>query len=512
MRRLALMLGTLLPLLTALLIGCQSENRPALTLSIISPHREEIRYEVERAFPRWLARQPQYARWHGLDVQLEWRDIGGGSSAIVRYLRDQYQQNPNGVGIDLLYGGGTDIYFDFKRRGLLEPYRMPPELRAEIPDQLRGVELYDPDGAWHGAMLSSLAILSNREVLDRIGLAGWSPERWADLGDERLLGWIAAGDPRTSGSVHMLYEMILQSREARHRDAALKAASQRGSFIEAIRYLRQSDHLAWGWRDGFGQLLKMGANARHFARFSDAVTKDVVLGRAAAGGSLDSYAYSAVSREQEDLRRGKTRRPVLELVLPRGETILNPDSIGILKGAPHRKLAEAFVEFNLSPDGGQRLWMFRPNTIEGSPQQYSICRLGLAPKLYTDLATYPAAARSVQINPFDDEQLGPLVPYQNSRANARWSALNDLFGAWIVDTHGELSAAWRAVVASRPPGTKCDPLEAELFAPPCPAEELPRIIAELGHGPRQRATLVSRWLDEARARYTRVRAAAEARR
>jgi spermidine/putrescine-binding protein len=308
-----------------------------------------------------------------------------------------------------------------------------------------------------------------------LGLPDWQAKSWKDLGDPRLFGTVTAGDPRTSGSVRMLYELILQT---------------------------------YGWEEGFRQLLRLGANTRTFARFSDGVTKDVVFGRAAVGGSLDSYAFSAMTREQRDLADGLAGEAILDFIFPPGEVMLNPDSIGILKGAPHRKLAEAFVEYNLSEDGGQRLWMLQPNTLPGSPQRYAICRLGVMPDLY-DTQTFPLTVRSVTINPFDEVQVGKLVEYDNQLADSRRFLMQDLFGAWIIDSHDELSAAWRAVLRTRTQTP--DPLEETLFAPPCSHQEIPALVAQMRKGPRRRAELQTHWLAEARQRYRQVRVAAEER-
>jgi ABC-type Fe3+ transport system substrate-binding protein len=488
--------GCLFALLVAL--GCHGDPAagPGQRLLIISPHRDEIKQEVERGFNAWLGRHPEYGAG---PVALVWVDVGGGSSQIQRYLTGEYARNPESCGIDLLYGGGTDLYYDLKPKGVLEPFKLPEALGAHLRRDLHGVPLRDPEGDkadpensyWFGVMLSSLGILYNAEVLDRIGLHGWfPPQSWKALADPRLLGWVSAGDPRMSGSVHMNYEWILQ------------------------RY---------GWDEGFAVLLRLGANARGFARYSDGVSRDVVLGKAAAGGTLDSYGFSALAREQRDLAAGTLDRPQLGMILPPGEVVINPDSVGILKGPPNRTLAEAFVVYNLSADGGQELWGLQPQTTPegrarypGSPHRYAICRLPLVEDLY-DPQRYPPAVRAVTINPFDPQTLGKVTKqYDNKTAEGRRRGLLDLFGAWIIDPHPELHAAWRAV-ASLPPDRRV-PLERELFAPPCSWQEFQAaqkglfLPAEPGKrpeiDPRKRTELVARWLDEARARYRKVLATA----
>jgi ABC-type Fe3+ transport system substrate-binding protein len=137
--------------------------------------------------------------------------------------------------------------------------------------EFAGIELRDPDGYWYGCMLTTLGIFYHRGVLARLGLADWQPQRWWDFTDERLAGYISAGDPRFSGSVHLLYEWILQ---------------------------------VYGWQRGMELLLRLGANTRAFGRSSDSVSRDVVIGKAACTGTLDFYALTAMAREHEQVRRG----------------------------------------------------------------------------------------------------------------------------------------------------------------------------------------------------------------
>jgi ABC-type Fe3+ transport system substrate-binding protein len=454
--------------------GCESKHATAETIIIISPHREEIRDEVEIGFRDWLRRQPGHEQ---REAQIEWRDIGGGTSQIIRYLDAQYKASPAGVGIDVLYGGGTDIYLDLKARGQLEPFQVPDDVRARIRQNLHGVDLRDPEGYWHGVMLTTLGVLCNRDVLDRLGHADWyPPRRWRDLADERLLGWISAGDPRMSGSVHLLYEWLLQ---------------------------------VYGWDEGFRLLMRLGANARGFNRYSDGVSRDVLFGKSAAAGCLDTQGFTAVTREQRFV--GDNRNPLAFVLVP-NETILNPDSIGILKGAPHRELAERFVEWNLREEGGQQLWMLRPMTSSAErsqypagPRRYNVSRLSVMEALYDPLK-YPPAIRSVPIDPFDPTQVGRLDrQFDNRLSESRRRALNDLFGVWIIDTHSELSAAWRSLQGvNRARRAK---LEQELFEPPVSEEEILSLRAELAD-PRRRAEIVTRWQEEARRRYREVTTAA----
>jgi ABC-type Fe3+ transport system substrate-binding protein len=503
-----------------LLAGCGARSTDATALTIISPHRDEIRLESAEAFRDWFAARTQsraaeavaaleeyrkhatpdtsatvvraveqlladwradetaalrqafadwreqpgttraealaeaLQQWHAQPhpVEIVWQDVGGGTSQIVRYVRSRFQQNPDGIGIDVLFGGGTDVYLRMADEGLLQKVDVSAAILDRIRPQLNGVPLYDAGHRWFGPVLSSFGILSNREVLARIGQP--VPRRWADLGRPEMQGWVNAGDPRMTGSIHMVYEIILQGPR--------------------------------GWDAGF----------RLFIRDSGTLTRTVLSGNVAAAGTLDVQALPAVGRFPE----------LMTFELPPGETIINPDAVAAFKGAPQQGLARAFVEFLLS-DAGQCMFFLQPGQ-PGGPHRYPLCRLSVVEQLYQK---YPPAVRSTgTTNPF---AVRDTIVYNSRLGIGRWDALNDLFGAWIIDAHPDLSAAWKALLTGRLPDTERRRLEEELFRPPCSEAELAAYARAVAEGsPRTRTEMLTRWGEAARQRYRHVRqqAAAEA--
>lgn len=437
-------------------LGCGDAGPEPLRLTLLSPHRDEIREEVGRAFERWIRE-----RGETQPVHLVWLDVGGGTSAIERYIRARFDTTPEGIGVDVLFGGGTDIYLRFADQGFLEPVPLPAPLLARIRPQLNGVPLYDPQGRWYGPMLSSFGILCNREVLRRIEQP--EPRTWADLGQPGLHRWISSGEPRMTGSIHMVYEIILQG---------------------------------LGWEEGFRLLLRMGANTHTFIRDSGTLTRTVTDGEVAAAGNLDANALTAIARNPE----------MISYVLPEGQTIINPDAVAVLRGAPQPALARAFVEFTLS-DAGQLLLLLRPGE-PGGPIRYPLCRLSVVEELYD---RYPPAQRSVgAANPF---LVKNTIPYDSKLGGSRWDALNDLFGAVIIDAHPELSEAWGTLLSTPLSEPRRRQMEEELFRPPVTQDELlahaRRIVDQ---GPRARTLTVNQWGEQARERYRRIcRLAAEGR-
>lgn len=513
-------LSTCLLVLTCCL-GCSSASRDSVQLTLISPHRDEIREEVALGFKDWFRQRtvthleqlrkavessepsavsptataaaetllrdwtdqdlPEirqaYGAWKqqpGMETQRQlltavetyrtqppvidvvWLDIGAGTSQIERYIRARFDSNPDGIGIDLLFGGGTDIYIRAADRGHLQRIELPAPLIKRLRPQLNGVPIYDKEGRWYGPVLSSFGILYNREVLQRIYQP--EPKLWKDLGEPGLMGWVSSGDPRMTGSIHMVYEIILQG---------------------------------LGWQEGYSLLMRMGANTHGFIRDSGTLSRTVTNGQVAAAGNLDANALTAIGRNPE----------MIGFVLPEGQTIINPDAIGVLKGAPHSQLARAFVEFTLS-DAGQLLFLLRPGQ-PGGPRRYPLCRLSSVEELYE---RYPPEVRSIgTANPF---KVKNTIAYNTKLGGSRWDALNDLMGATILDAQPELAAAWSAVVYQAPLERRVQ-LAVDLFQPPVGEQELltySRRVAE--EGARLRTLTINQWGEDARERYRRIRQAA----
>ena len=69
------------------------------TLSIISPHRREMRLEYNRGFHEWMLKK------HGRNVDVQWLDTGG-TSKVLKELESRFATSPDSPGVDILFGGG----------------------------------------------------------------------------------------------------------------------------------------------------------------------------------------------------------------------------------------------------------------------------------------------------------------------------------------------------------------------------------------------------------------------
>ena len=407
-------------------------------LVLISPHWEGIEYEFERVF------KVHYQRETGKTVELDWLDVGG-TSETIRFIQSEFKNKPSGIGIDLFFGGGIDPYLTLKQAGLLESYALPQALLSQIPPRLGGVPLYDPGFHWYAATLAGFGIVYNKAVLELTKLPVITT--WKGLAAPSAFTWVGSADPRKSGSVHMAYEIILQ---------------------------------AYGWKEGWKIITGIGANARKFTNSASQVPKDVAIGEVAYGLAIDFYAWAQVNESGADK---------IGYVMPDNLTSMNPDSIGILKGAPNRAVAQAFIRFVLS-ENGQKLWILKKGLPHG-PARFQLNRFSVLPALYGKIKPQDTA---VKFNPFTWRSDFSFDAEVGSR---RWGMVNDLIGSLIIDQKSLLDQAWSAALEDGFTQTEWE----RLAAMPVSESEAVRLAREKWRDPVFRNQMLNEWALFARNKY-----------
>ena len=411
-------------------------------LIIISPHPEGIETEFGTNFEKW------YEEHTGRTVKTDWRDVGG-TSSNYRFIESEFKRVPEGIGIDIFFGGGTDNYLRLSNAGWLHAYKLPETQLAEMVQSFQGIPLYDAEHQWYGAALSSFGIMYNEELREMLQLP--KAAAWEDLGDFALLGKIGAADPRESGSAHMVYEIILQT---------------------------------LGWEEGFALLTKIGGNVRGFSAGANAIPTDVVAGQVIYGLAIDFYAYGQIAVVGADK---------IKYVVPADGAVVTADPIAILKGAPNLAVAQKFLEFALSEDA-QKLWMLRNqptktqlaeaennkqkkqmlNKItdpEGPKWKGGLNRASVLPTLYEKLGE-----RCIVPNPFAME--GAPFRYDSDIGGGRWDIVNGLFGVLIIDSHKDLVNAWKAIQKCKDPAKREAAIEALTQMPITEAEAMQMAAAD----------------------------------
>ena len=425
------------------------DERDAPAIVVVTPHNEQIRSEFGQAFERW------HERTFGSPARVEW-STPGGTSEIRKLLLSEYtaaleDDLPPGGNADLLWGGGS---YEF---GLLSrPIEVEVDGVAKSTTVLAAVDfddaalqaiygdgliagdpLFDGEHRWFGTALSSFGVVYNRDALRLLELD--EPGTWQDLCDPGYAGWLTMVDPGMSGSVTTAFDAILQRR---------------------------------GWVDGWRILRRMAANAHSFAGSSTAGPLDAAAGEAAAAVCIDFYGrYEAQRTRDAAIQAGLESRDAVGRIGyadPPGETVIDPDPIAMLTGAPNPELARRFIDFVLSVDG-QSLWQF-PASPDGSPD-------GLGPRRF-ELRRLPIR-RDLYQRYFDRfvDRVDPwriATPVEDPNRAMR-SFIAPIFRGLALDQPERLRDAWRAIATH----------------PGYPRDRGPLVTADMVDDPELRAMLTA---------------------
>jgi len=292
---------------------------------------------------------------------------------------------------DVLLTGGLEVYIELEGFGLLQSFCNPDDpdwvaINATVPDTLFGqfpAKDTTPENGmynWWPTCMAGYGIIYNKEYFETHDIP--IPKDWEDLTDPIYSGLITMSPPSRSGSNHAMMEIILHS---------------------------------YGWKVGWGIIKKIGANVAEFSLSSGGVVPFVEHGTYPISFVWDGYAVQLAMREA----------PVEFFYPPRDEvekhTIMLPDCVAILAGAPHPDVAYYWMKFMVS-DEGQKLWL-------GT-------RLPFLKSVYEEApAGYP--------NPYEMEM--QTIEYNEELVATRWDVINGLFDNIIVAPQDKLRTVWGTI-------------------------------------------------------------------
>ncbi len=294
------------------------------------------------------------------------------TNAGVKYIQETTSNN----GTDLFWASAPDAFEVLKEAGLLQPYK--PKVEG-IPEKVGAYPVNDPEGLYSGFAASGYGIMWNTRYMKANQLP--IPKEWSDLAKPVYYDHVAISAPSRSGTTHLTIETILQGE---------------------------------GWEKGWRTNKEMAGNYRTITERSFGVPDGVNSGAFGVGIVIDFFALSSQA----------SGFPV-EFVYPTVTTIV-PANIGVVKNAPNKAAAEAFVDFLLSPAGQEVLL------------EPAIRRLPVNP------ATYAKAPEGYP-NPFKDASLGAQVNFDVNLSQARYNVVDALFDQLITFQLDDLKAATRAI-------------------------------------------------------------------
>ncbi|MDP7005223.1 MAG: extracellular solute-binding protein [Phycisphaerales bacterium] len=396
-----------------LLFRGDSDSPPsdAEKVIIISPHNEQIRHEFGLGFSKW------HQEKFGQPAQVIW-SVPGGTSEIRRMLQSQYThaletgKEPGGEA-DLVFGGGSYEHgvlkktIKVKRKGeeIATTISKPAIFENELLEKVYGenvigdITIYDPEGYWYGLALSGFGIVYNNEVLEDLQIE--QPTTWDELCNPKLLGKLALVNPAQSGSVTTAFEAILKN---------------------------------LGWKRGWQVLRRAAANSRYFSASSLKPPADVSQGDAAMGICIDFYG-----RYQSQAVKSSGGGERVGYIDPPNATMIDPDPISLLRGAPNEEMALRFIEYCMTKEA-QSLWQFQVDDgidDELGPDSWELRRMPVRREMYSLYLN-----RMVdKVNPYKTARPAPF-PDRNMRA-----FIAPIFSAMAMDNHEELIRAWKAIIS-----------------------------------------------------------------
>ena len=278
--------------------------------------------------------------------------------------------------VDLYWGAAPDTFEMLRKAGNLSPYH--PEV-AGIPDYLGKMQLNDPNGFYTGFAASGYGFMWNIRYLNAKRLE--VPGGWADLALPEYQGHVAMSSAFRSGATHLVIENILQ---------------------------------VLGWENGWRLIQAIGGNLKTVTKTGYEVALGVREGDFGIGVVSDSFAISS----RASLYPVGFKYP--------SELIILPSSVAILKGAPNRKAAEAFVNFLLS------------DTAQYLLTDKHIARLPIRPEVYASVPDdFP--------NPFAPEVINRSVDFDLATSISRYALINSLFDVMVTFNLSALQQATRVV-------------------------------------------------------------------
>ncbi len=405
-------------------------------LVILSPHRKSIQQEFIPAF------KVHYKNTYKTEIQVDWLDQGG-TSDDVRFLKAKYSKNPASAGVDIFWGGGSATFIELQRLGFFDSHELPQKVAANIPQTVAGVPLFDQTKTWYGSAMSSFGVFYNKRILKFDGIP--APKTWNDLANPQYIGNISIADPRRSGSSNTMNNIILQS---------------------------------LGWQKGWELLAAIAGNTRSFTHSSSDPIKAVVSGDVALAMAIDFYAQAKI---------GDIGDENLGFMMPEGQTVIDPDPIALLKGAPHKVPAKRFIDFVLGSEAQKLLVL--PKGTKGGPKIASLGRMSVNRQTYSETE----GRRIGNFNPFVQKTFLQLDLKQATRMQR---VFNDLIGAVLIDVHHDLKRAWKRLVKS---GLTPEKLTA-FGTPPVSEKEFFELEKKWGDDVFRNKT-INKWVSYAKNRY-----------
>jgi iron(III) transport system substrate-binding protein len=320
-----------------------------------------------------------YKKTYGKDVDITFVRPGGWPVCLDKVRA--WKGKPDA---DIFLGAGAPAHEVLKKEGLIVPYR--PKGWDKVPAEWHGMKVKDKGDLWTCFAPWIVTNLYNEKVLKKLRLP--PPKTWNDLLNPIYRGNIVHTLPYASGTMHETIEILMQAFGEK----------------EAWRYLRL-----------------LAAQLARFSTGSTDTTQLVARGEVPIG--IAQPQMNAMAARKDGF-------PVKDL-LPE-KTILVPEAVALLKGAPNEKVGKIFLDWLFSEDGQKYV-------LEGRYFAASTdVKFSKWEKEGVEMATH--AKKALGTDAFWDLKV-QFIEYDLDLATKRWDEVNRKYEYEIYRKWGELKSS-----------------------------------------------------------------------
>ncbi|MBW1963190.1 MAG: extracellular solute-binding protein [Deltaproteobacteria bacterium] len=350
-----------------------SEAQAADKLGWVGPIYKELSESLTKGFKKY------YKKSYGKEVDITFIRPGGWPVCL-----DKVRAWGGKPDADIFLGAGAPAHEVLKKEGLIVPYR--PKDWDKVPAQWHGMKVKDKGDYWTCFAPWIVTNLYNEKVLKKLRLP--PPKTWKDLINPIYRGNIVHTLPYASGTMHETVEILLQ---------------------------------AFGEKKGWAYLRLLAAQLARFSTGSTDTTHITSRGEVPMGVAQPQMNAMVARRDGY---------PVRDL-LP-DKTILVPEAVALLKGAPNESIGKIFLDWLFSMDGQKYV-------LEGG---YFPARTDIVFSVWEKQGVTMAkhARKALGVDSFWSLKVG-FIEYDLDLATKRWDDVNRYYEYQIYRKWGELKSS-----------------------------------------------------------------------
>ncbi len=339
----------------------------------VGPVYKELSDSLNKGFKTY------YKKTYGKDIDITFVHPGGWPVCV-----DKVRAWGGKPDADIFLGAGAPAHELLMKEGLIVPYK--PKDWDKVPAEWHGMKVKDAEYYWTCFAPWIVTNLYNEKVLKKLRLP--APKTWRDLLNPIYRGSIVYTLPYASGTMHEAVEILIQ---------------------------------AFGEKEAWAYLRLLAAQLARFSTGSTDTTQLVARGEIPIGVAQPQMNAMAARKDGYPIRD----------LLPE-KTILVPEAVALLKGAPNEAIGKIFLD-----------WLF---TMEGQKcvldGRYFAARTDIKfsewEKEGFEMATH--AKKALGVDSFWDLDVG-FIEYDLDLAAKRWDDVNRYYEYEIYRKWGELKSS-----------------------------------------------------------------------